>query len=202
MPGVAISPVSGFGYALLMSRALAARLTIFAVKGVEIALAHHITSKPCAVCARRVSTHHHRPHTSRVPSIGFASLYTRGERVDTVHGPWLSSDLESRLLESRSKTEARLDLAESAGWVSPSSRGLWGGHALGCWKLKPQGEGSDQRRVGGTCTVRAMTHRNSGWPTTARNGSSANEYCGLIVAPNGGGRAGTGGGGASPHWVM
>jgi hypothetical protein len=33
-------------------------------------------------------------------------------------------------LESRAKAEARLDLEVSAGWVNPSSRGLWGGDAL------------------------------------------------------------------------
>jgi hypothetical protein len=38
--------------------------------------------------------------------------------------------LESRHLETRPKAEARLDLDVSAGWVSPSSRGLCGGDAL------------------------------------------------------------------------
>jgi hypothetical protein len=33
-------------------------------------------------------------------------------------------------LESRAKAVARLDLAVSAGWASPSSRGPWGGDAL------------------------------------------------------------------------
>jgi hypothetical protein len=49
--------------------------------------------------------------------------------------------LESRLLESRPKTEARLDLEVSAGRASPSSRGLWGGAApflTGGWEPKPQ----------------------------------------------------------------
>jgi hypothetical protein len=35
-------------------------------------------------------------------------------------------DLESRRLESRPKTEARLVLEVSAGWASPSSRGISG----------------------------------------------------------------------------
>ena len=38
--------------------------------------------------------------------------------------------LESRHLESRPYASARLDLEVSAGWVSPPSRGLWGGEAL------------------------------------------------------------------------
>jgi hypothetical protein len=39
--------------------------------------------------------------------------------------------LESRHLESRPNAAAILDLEVSAGWVGPSSRGLWGGdHAL------------------------------------------------------------------------
>jgi hypothetical protein len=38
--------------------------------------------------------------------------------------------LESRHLESRAQAAARLDIEVSAGWVSPSSRGLWGGDAL------------------------------------------------------------------------
>jgi hypothetical protein len=38
--------------------------------------------------------------------------------------------LESRHLESRAKASARLDLEVPARWVSPSSRGLWGGDAL------------------------------------------------------------------------
>jgi hypothetical protein len=33
-------------------------------------------------------------------------------------------------LESRPKAAARLVIEASAGWVSPSSRGLWGGDAL------------------------------------------------------------------------
>jgi hypothetical protein len=33
-------------------------------------------------------------------------------------------------LESRAKEDARLDFEVFAGWVSPSSRGLWGGDAL------------------------------------------------------------------------
>ena len=37
--------------------------------------------------------------------------------------------LESQL-ESRDKAAARLDIDVSAGWASPSSRGLWGGDAL------------------------------------------------------------------------
>jgi hypothetical protein len=37
---------------------------------------------------------------------------------------------ESRHLESRPKAAAREDLEMSAGWASPSSRGLWGGDAL------------------------------------------------------------------------
>jgi hypothetical protein len=50
--------------------------------------------------------------------------------------------LESRHLESRLKAAARLALEVSAGWVIPSSRGLWGENALllsppGCWKPKP-----------------------------------------------------------------
>jgi hypothetical protein len=33
-------------------------------------------------------------------------------------------------LERRPKAAARLGLEASTGWASPSSRGLWGGHAL------------------------------------------------------------------------
>jgi hypothetical protein len=51
-----------------------------------------------------------------------------------------------RHLESRPKASARLVLEASAGWASPSSRGLWGGDALllstDSWKPKPEtGEG-------------------------------------------------------------
>jgi hypothetical protein len=38
--------------------------------------------------------------------------------------------LETRHLESRAKAAARLDLEVSAGWVSLSSRDLWGGDTL------------------------------------------------------------------------
>jgi hypothetical protein len=43
---------------------------------------------------------------------------------------WVSQGLESRHLESRPKVKARLDLEVSVGWVSLSSRGLWGGDTL------------------------------------------------------------------------
>jgi hypothetical protein len=54
---------------------------------------------------------------------------------DAVHsavssGLGLGCGLESRHLESRPKAAARLDLEASAGWASPSSRGLWSGDAL------------------------------------------------------------------------
>ena len=53
-------------------------------------------------------------------------------------GVWVLMDLqtgrllglETRHLESRAKAAARLDLEVSAGWVSLSSRDLWGGDAL------------------------------------------------------------------------
>ena len=35
-----------------------------------------------------------------------------------------------RHLESRPKAAARSDLEVFAGWASPCSRGMWGGHAL------------------------------------------------------------------------
>jgi hypothetical protein len=38
---------------------------------------------------------------------------------------WKAADLDSR-----AKAAATLDLEVSVGWVSPSSLGLWGGHAL------------------------------------------------------------------------
>jgi hypothetical protein len=48
--------------------------------------------------------------------------------------------LKSRHLESGAKTEARRVLEVSVRWVGPSSRGLWGGHALllstRCWHRK------------------------------------------------------------------
>jgi hypothetical protein len=49
--------------------------------------------------------------------------------------------LESRQ-ESRLKGEVRLDFEVPAGWMSPSSHGLWGGDALhrkhAAWKPKPK----------------------------------------------------------------
>jgi hypothetical protein len=50
--------------------------------------------------------------------------------AQTVRASHFAKGLESRQLESRRKEAARLDLEVSAGWVSPSSRGLWGGDAL------------------------------------------------------------------------
>jgi hypothetical protein len=63
--------------------------------------------------------------------------------------------LESHHLEIRPKAAARLVLEAPAAWVSPSSRGLWGGDALllftrRCWKPKPYRGFSDNgvlRRV-------------------------------------------------------
>ena len=41
----------------------------------------------------------------------------------------VSLGLEAQLIESRAKTLARLVLEVSAAYASPSSRGLWCGHA-------------------------------------------------------------------------
>ena len=52
-------------------------------------------------------------------------------RATTRYPGWAEGEgLESRHLESRPRASARLDIEVSAGWVSPSSRGLWRGDAL------------------------------------------------------------------------
>jgi hypothetical protein len=87
-----------------------------------------------------------------------------------------------RHLESRAKASARLVLEVSAGWASPSSRGLWGGDAL-------------------LLSTGAAGNRNLRLPLTAKRTST--QVCGA-----GGGRRGSGGvrlrgaaagGGASAH---
>jgi hypothetical protein len=62
-------------------------------------------------------------------------------------------------LESKANAEARLDLEASVGWVSPSSRGMWGGDALlcstGCWKPNLFFPDLNAERVVGTVYSRA-----------------------------------------------
>jgi hypothetical protein len=72
--------------------------------------------------------------------LGYQQVHTLGSLfISGRVAPWTqwsrpsqdsSWGLESRRLESRAKAAARLDFEVSAGWASPSPRGLWGGDAL------------------------------------------------------------------------
>jgi hypothetical protein len=74
---------------------------------------------------------------NQAPTVGYESHVGRRTHVRLLNNRWsmkYSHDRQSasavRLLESRPKAAARLDVEVPAGWVWTSSRGLWGGDAL------------------------------------------------------------------------
>jgi hypothetical protein len=98
-----------------------------AARGVQALLAAGRLTEAAALATTLVSVCSsaglHAPHVRVLLLLGQVREQQPGLSVV----PWVEKALH---LESRPKAAARLDIGVSVGWVSQSSRGLWGGDAL------------------------------------------------------------------------